>query len=193
MLNTVKRYSLPFIVVAIATSLTSCSSSPTSRQDTASVSPAPVTTTTSNVSSPSMAQLRAKSANLQPSLSPVSSTEKAPSVTNVTLYTSDVQCQVLVPQKLVVPEKEAVTDSVSKILEQRDSGDFSLSGYRVNIKNGTATVDLRIAPQSKRQLASLSSCEQFALFGSLRKTLTSNAQWKIKQVRFTERGEDIEL
>lgn len=200
MLNSTKKYSLPFfIVVAIAASLSSCSSSPTSRQDTASVSPAPVTTTTPNVSSPSlsqtpsMAQLRAKSANLQPSLSPASPTEKAPSVTNVTLYTSDVQCQELIPQKVLVSAEQSVTGSVSKILEQRDSGDFSLSGYRVNVKNGTATVDFRLAPQSKRQLASLSSCEQFALFGSLRKTLTSNAQWEIKQVRFTERGEDIEL
>ncbi|MFO0142950.1 MAG: sporulation/spore germination protein, partial [Aphanizomenon sp.] len=38
-----------------------------------------------------------------------------------------------------------------------------------------------------------SSCEQFALFSSIRKTLISNAQWKIKEVRFTERGEDIML
>jgi hypothetical protein len=180
MLNTAKRYSLPFIVVAIAASLSSCSSSPTALQDT-------VSETTPHISSPSMAQLRAKSANLQPSLSP-------PSVTNVTLYTSDVQCQVLIPQKVAVPAEASVTGSVSKILEQQqDSGDFSLYGYRVNVKNGTATVDFRIAPQSKRQLASLSSCEQFALFGSLRKTLTSNAQWKIKQVRFTARGEDIAL
>ncbi|MFM6369036.1 MAG: sporulation/spore germination protein, partial [Dolichospermum sp.] len=40
---------------------------------------------------------------------------------------------------------------------------------------------------------SLSSCEQFALFGSVRKTLMSNSEWKIKDVRFTERGEDIVL
>ncbi|AFY36044.1 GerMN domain-containing protein [Calothrix sp. PCC 7507] len=184
MLNTTKRYFLPLIVVAIATSLSSCSSSPTSRQNIASETPNSISSPSVS-QTPSMAQLRAKSVNPEPLV-----TNKT---TNITLYTSDVQCQVLVPQKVAVPAEEAVTGSVSKILEQRDSGDFSLSGYRVNVKNGTATVDFRVAPQSKRQLASLSSCEQFALFGSLRKTLTSNPQWKIKQVRFTQRGEDIEL
>ncbi|NEQ15875.1 MAG: sporulation/spore germination protein, partial [Moorea sp. SIO3E2] len=33
----------------------------------------------------------------------------------------------------------------------------------------------------------------FALFGSLRKTLTANSQLNIKDVRFTEQGEDIYL
>ncbi|MFM6472207.1 MAG: sporulation/spore germination protein, partial [Dolichospermum sp.] len=56
-----------------------------------------------------------------------------------------------------------------------------------------ATVDIRVSPESKRQLFSLSSCEQFALFGSVRKTLMSNSEWKIKDVSFTERGEDITL
>jgi hypothetical protein len=31
------------------------------------------------------------------------------------------------------------------------------------------------------------------LFSSVRKTLISNSQWKIKDVRFTERGEEIAL
>jgi hypothetical protein len=66
-----------------------------------------------------------------------------------------------------------------------------LSGYRVRVNNGVATVDLRLSPQSKRNFVSLSSCEQFALFGSVRKTLTNNSQWKIKEVRFTEKGEAI--
>ncbi len=184
-----KGYFLPFIVIAIASSLSSCISSPDSRQyivreATDSISPPSVSET------PSMAQLRAKSVNFEPSANTSSVANKT---TNITLYTSDAQCQVLVPQKVSVPTEASVTGSVSKILEQRDSGDFNLSGYRVNVKNGTATVDFRVAPRSKRQLASLSSCEQFALFGSLRKTLTSNSQWKIKQVRFTERDEDIAL
>ncbi|BAY22463.1 hypothetical protein NIES2100_22260 [Calothrix sp. NIES-2100] len=168
---------------------------------------------------PSMAHLRAKSEDIEtpaptesptantpaattietpsPKESPTPSTPAAtPSVTtgkttNVTLYTSDVQCQQLIPQKVAVPADEPVKGAVGKILEQRDSGDFSLSNYRVNVKNGVATVDLRVAPNSKRQIASLSSCEQFALFSSVRKTLTSNAQWKIKDVRFTEKGEEI--
>ncbi|WP_309232586.1 hypothetical protein [Cylindrospermum sp. FACHB-282] len=109
----------------------------------------------------------------------------------MTLYTSDTQCQELIPQQASVPAEEPIKATVVKILEQRDTSDFSLSGYRVNVKKGVATVDLRVSPESKRQLASLSSCEQFALFGSLRKTLTSNVQWNIKEVNFTEGGKEI--
>ena len=112
---------------------------------------------------------------------------------DVTVYSSDPQCQELVPEKTPVSAEEPVAGAVGKILEGRDSGDFSLSGYRVNVKDGVATVDFRLNPNSKRFLSSLSSCEQFALFGSLRKTLTSNNQWKIKDVRFTEKGEEVAL
>ncbi|BAY99631.1 hypothetical protein NIES37_36140 [Tolypothrix tenuis PCC 7101] len=218
MMSLTKRYFLPLIAVAIATSISSCSSNPSATQDTASEAPAP--TATANIESapspsqtPSMAQLRAKSDNIGiPSpkatteSTPAATTTETPSAkaspteqaatgktTNITLYTSDTQCQQLIPQKVAVPADEPVEGAVSKILEQRDSGDFNLSSYRVNLKNGVATVDLRVSPNSKRQIASLSSCEQFAMFGSLRKTLTSNPQWKIKEVRFTERGEEIVL
>ncbi|QLE58409.1 hypothetical protein [Nostoc sp. TCL26-01] len=163
------------MIVAIAASLTNCSTPPTTTQNT--ISPAP---------SPSMAQLRAKTNNTEP---------KAISgkTVNVTLYTSDVQCQELLPLQVAVPAAEPVTNTVGKIIAAQDTADFNLSGYRVRVRNGIATVDLRLSPQSRRQFASLSSCEQFVLFGSLRKTLTSNPQWKIKDVRFTEKGEDIVL
>ncbi|MDZ8226407.1 sporulation/spore germination protein [Nostoc sp. ChiVER01] len=197
-----KRYFLPFIFVTIVVSLSSCSSNPTARNIN-SRTPSFTTTPTNKASSqtpsqiPSVAQLREKSSNQEfpKENTPSSSTPKAATskTTNVTMYTSDTQCQELIPQKVSVPDEEPVTNVVSKILEKRDTSDFSLSGYRVNIKNGIATVDLRISPNSKRQIASLSSCEQFALFGSLRKTLTSNAQWNIKEVRFTSLGEDIIL
>jgi Sporulation and spore germination len=201
-MNTTKRYFLPLIFVTMFVSLSSCSSNPTAR-NLDSETPSPITTPTNSASSltpsqiPSVAQLREKSPN-QESLkenTPSSLTSKAASskTTNVTVYISDAQCQELVPEKVSVPAEEPVKNVVSKILEKRDTSDFSLSSYRVNIKNGIATVDLRISLESKRQITSLSSCEQFALFGSLRKTLTSNAQWNIKEVRFTERGEDIVL
>lgn len=200
--NTTKRYFLPLIFATIVVSLSSCSSNPTaSNIDTGT--PSPTTTPTNSASSstpsqtPSVAQLREKSPNQESPKenTPSSSTSKTANskTTNVTLYTSDTQCQELIPEKVSVPAEEPVTNVVGKIIEKRDTSDFSLSGYRVNIKNGIATVDLRISPESKRQIASLSSCEQFALFGSLRKTLTSNAQWNIKEVRFTERGQDIVL
>nr|WP_230968546.1 sporulation/spore germination protein [Nostoc sp. WHI] len=201
-MNTTKRYFLPLIFATIVVSLSSCSSNPTANNiDTGT--PSPTTTPTNSASSPTpsqippVAQLREKSPNQESPKenTPSSSTSKTVNgkTTNVTIYTSDTQCQELIPEKVLVPAEEPVTNVVGKIIEKRDTSDFSLSGYRVNIKNGIATVDLRISPQSKRQIASLSSCEQFALFGSLRKTLTSNAQWNIKEVRFTERGQDIIL
>ncbi|MEH2139181.1 sporulation/spore germination protein [Nostoc sp.] len=200
-MNTPKKYFLPLIFATIFVSLSSCSSDPTAR-NIESGTPSPTTTPTNSVSSqtpsqiPSVAQLREKSPNPEsPKQETPSSSTKAVTgkTTSVTLYTSDAQCQELIPEKVSIPAEEPVKNAVSKILEKRDTSDFSLSGYRVNIKNGIATVDLRISPESKRQLASLSSCEQFALFGSLRKTLTSNAQWNIKEVRFTEAGKDIVL
>ncbi|MEH2409416.1 sporulation/spore germination protein [Nostoc sp.] len=203
-MNTTQRYFLPLIFVTIIVSISSCSSNPTAR-NIDSGTPSPTTTLTNSPSSSSqtpsqissVAQLREKSPNQESPKenTPSSSTSKAATskTTSVKLYTSDTQCQELIPEKVSVPAEEPVTNVVSKILEKRDTSDFSLSGYRVNIKNGIATVDLRISPESKRQIASLSSCEQFALFGSLRKTLTSNTQWNIKEVRFTERGEDIVL
>ncbi|RCJ40219.1 sporulation/spore germination protein [Nostoc minutum NIES-26] len=199
-MNTSKRYLLPFIV-AIAASLGSCSSNPTPR-NIASISPTPtITPNTSSPTpsqSPTKAQIRASSSNAEPvattPATPATTTQAAASKTvNVTLYASDAQCQELIPQKVSVPAEEPVKGAVGKIIEQQDTGDFGFAGYRVGVKNGVATVDLRLSPQSKRQLASLSSCEQFALFGSLRKTLTSNAQWNIKEVRFTERGQEIVL
>jgi hypothetical protein len=201
-MNTTNKYFLPLIFVTIIVSLSSCSSNPTARNidsGTPSSTIAPTNSSSSQTPDqiPSVAQLREKSPNKESPKenTPSSSTPKVAvsRTTNVTLYTSDTQCQQLIPEKVSVPAEEPVTNVVSKILEKRDTSDFSLSGYRVNIKDGIAIVDLRISPDSKRQIASLSSCEQFALFGSLRKTLTSNAQWNIKEVRFTERGEDIVL
>lgn len=168
------RCLLPLIIVAIA-SLSSCTSKPINTTNT--ISPTP---------NPSMAQLRAKPNKIEPQAA-------SGKTVNVTLYTSDIQCQELVPQNVALPATESVTSAVGKIIQEQDTADFSLSGYRIRVKNGIATVDLRLSPQSKRQFVSLSSCEQFALFGSLRKTLTSNSQWNIKEVRFTEKGEDIVL
>ncbi|MEA5571247.1 hypothetical protein [Calothrix sp. UHCC 0171] len=169
-----------------------------------------ISNTPSPTPSPSVAKLREKtreesqdknkpstsnSSKIGVSYSAIPSTAQTPTgkTTEVTVYTSDTQCQELVPQKIPVSAQAPVVGAVGKVLEGRDNGDFSLSGYRVNVNNGIATVDLRLSPNSKRILTSLSSCEQFALFGSLRKTLTSNSQWKIKDVRFTEKGEEIAL
>ena len=192
-MNTMKRYIILFTVMVI-TSLSSCNYSPT--KSTTANSETPTPTNGKSFSTPSMAQLRAKKYTVTEP--PLLKEYPNKSVTtdkniNTNLYINNTEFQELIPKAISVSNKEPVISVVSKIIEQRDTADFSLSGYRVSIKDGVATVDLRISPHSQRQLTSLSSCEQFALFGSLRKTLTSNAQWNIKKVRFTELGKDIIL
>ncbi|MBD2157352.1 sporulation/spore germination protein [Leptolyngbya sp. FACHB-16] len=122
------------------------------------------------------------------------STNSANSVT-VTVYKSDDQCVNFEPQQVQVAGDRPLEGAVGKVLENQGSGDFDLSGYRVTVDPNTrvATVDLRMNPNSQRKLVSLSACEQFALFGSLRETLVKNPDWNITDVRFTERGEEIAL
>lgn len=81
--------------------------------------------------------------------------------------------------------------AIGKVLEDRESGDFSLGGYRISVNGGVATVDLRPAPHSERSLHSLTHCEQLALFGGVRRTLLGNAQWRIQDVQFTIAGEEL--
>ena len=85
------------------------------------------------------------------------------------------------------------TDGTAKI--SVGPGGQDLAGYRVNLdlNKRVVTIDFRLSPDSKRQFVSLSMCEQFTLFGSLRKTLTDNPQLKIKDVRFTNQGQEIRL
>lgn len=122
-----------------------------------------------------------------------SETSSKGKVVSATLYTSDTQCQKLIPKKVVVSAEKPINAAIARIIRQQNSKDFSLSGYRTSMNNGTLTIDLRVAPKSKRQIISLSSCEQFALFGSLRKTLTNNNNWNIKKVRFKQLGQEIIL
>ena len=95
--------------------------------------------------------------------------------------------------KVSVSSTEPMTDAVGKIIASKNTADLNISNYRVNFNNGTATVDFRVPPDSPRQLVSLSSCEQFTLFKSIEKTLTSNPKWNVKNVRFTQSGEEIYL
>lgn len=112
----------------------------------------------------------------------------------VTIYKPDSDCAQLVEEKVSVPADRPMEAAVEKVLDAQDSVEFDLSGYRVSVdSSGTATVDLRLAPNSRRSIVSLSACEQFALFTSLQETLTQNPDWNIKTVKFKERGEDISL
>jgi hypothetical protein len=113
----------------------------------------------------------------------------------VTVYQADNQCEGFTPQQVKVSQRNSLEAAVGKVLELQNNGDFAIAGYRVQVdnQNKVATIDLRLPVNSERQFISLSPCELFSLFGSIRQTLTSNSQWNINEVRFTEKGQDIFL
>jgi hypothetical protein len=169
--------------------LSSCGTSPP--RSPIATSPAPVT---SPPGAPSPASpVPSPTASPRSRTQPLQASPTATKTVAVNVYKLDNQCKNFVAEKVTVPANQPITGAVGKVLEDLDSADFSLSGYRVNVASGVATIDLRVAPDSRRKLVSLSSCEQLALFGSLRRTLTSNPQWKIRSVRFTDRGQEVVL
>lgn len=119
--------------------------------------------------------------------------QKVTNTLTATIYQVDSQCQNLVAQKITVPSKQTVEAVVGRIITNSNNSDFSVVGYRINInsKTGIATIDLRLPPNAKRKFSSLSPCEIFTFLGSIRKTLMSNPTWKIKDVRFTEKNQEI--
>ena len=219
-MNCLKNYFIPLLSGLFILSLSSCTSPPTVESDNANLptpattntplpnqldsTPAPVESQTPVASQPDSTPAtpapvqRQKPVTSQPLTktgTKATTTAQAQNTISLNIYQADSQCQTLVPEKVAVPAGSPVDAAVGKVLEKASSGDFDLAGYRVNVnaKSGVATVDLRLAPDAQRQFLSLSTCEQFALFGSLRKTLVDNTQLKIKDVRFTEQGQDLEL
>jgi len=219
-MNCLKNYFIPLLSGVFILSLSSCTSPPIVESDNANLptptttnsplanqldsTPAPVESQTPIASQPNSTPAtsapvqRQKPVTSQPLTktgTKATTTAQAQNTISLNIYQADSQCQTLVPEKVAVPAGSPVDAAVGKVLEKASSGDFDLAGYRVNVnaKSGVATVDLRLAPDAQRQFLSLSTCEQFALFGSLRKTLVDNTQLKIKDVRFTEQGQDLEL
>lgn len=198
-----KRYILPLILSAMVMAIGSCSPNSTENNsnetpsEKSPVASSPFPTPSSEIGTPKTEINTKPSPTVRTTPSPSPETpnqnKAASSKVDVTVYTSDLQCQDYVAKKVSVSVNKPVADAVGEILAERDAGDFNISNYRVNVNNGIATVDLRLSPNSQRQFSSLSSCEQFAIFGSLKKTLTSNPKWNIKDVRFTEAGEEIIL
>ncbi|MBW4509300.1 MAG: GerMN domain-containing protein [Scytonematopsis contorta HA4267-MV1] len=212
-----KKYIFSLIVAATLAGLSGCNSnpntsgnnnaapnnvasslSPNSEIPTTTETPTPIPTETPISTStpqavasptPTMAELRKKNIKQQPTN--IENKAINSKTSKITVFTSDAQCQELVPKEVTVSGNEPVAGAVGEIIKERDTNDLTLSGYRVNVKNGVATVDLNISPSSKRDISSLSSCENFALFQSMEKTLTSNPQWGIKDVRFTNKGKEI--
>ena len=111
----------------------------------------------------------------------------------VTIYSSDNLCQSYVTETVEIPDENSLEKTISLILDRNSGSDLNITGYRLNVDETKqiATIDFKLSLDSPRQLMSLSPCEQFALFGSLRQTLTKNPQWNIKQIRFLEKGQDI--
>ena len=126
--------------------------------------------------------------------SPVLKEPTAPANTMpLTLYRVDSQCSSLIPQQVTVPVDQALEMAVAKTLEIQQL-ELPL-GYRMEVDHDyqIAVIDLRVPTTSRRTLNSLSACEQLALFGSLRETLTQNPDLQIQEVYFTHLGEDLIL
>jgi hypothetical protein len=203
-MNPRQKYITPLLTGVIVLCLSSCASLTTNRQSNnpglaaAQTLNTPPTTQSDSVVSTSPQPAQETSVAIESlNFTQRQSTSIAQSIKTISLniYRVDSQCQTLVPEKVAVPAGSLVTAAVGKVLQRADTADFDLVGYRVNVNpnSGVATVDLRRSPNSPRQFVSLSTCEQFALFGSLRKTLTGNSLLKIKDVRFTEQGAEIYL
>lgn len=112
---------------------------------------------------------------------------------SVSIYVMDDSCSNFTAESVKVPADQAMTEAVGEVLERHQFEAFKLSGYRVNVEDSKAIVDLRLAEDSQRQFLSLSSCEQQGLFGGLEETLTQNSTWQVNQVEFTNRGQEIVL
>lgn len=111
----------------------------------------------------------------------------------INIYKIDSQCANLAPEKVTVAATQSLEAAIAKVLAETDSGDFSIAGYRVSRDGTRAIVDFRLPANSRRSFHSLSSCEQLALFGGIRKTLINNSQWNVRSVQFTEKGQEIVL
>lgn len=137
------------------------------------------------------------SALAEPTLTSLPSSTTASEMTRdtveLTVYRPDLFCETLLPETVEVPRGNALEGAVGHILKDWARGEFRIAGYRTSrdAETGTVTVDLRVAPDAPRQWTSLSTCEQFALFGSLRSTLMQNSRLQTQTVEFVSQGEPL--
>ncbi len=189
-MNSIQQFLTTFAASTVIMSSYSCSTLPANRIHSPPLN---------GNSVPIEVSLKLKSAAASQKPSPVSATpaiqlsDTANTVT-VTVYEPDSECKTLIGKQIVLSADNSLLAAVSKVLEQQHTSDFNFA-YRVSVdrNTGKAIIDLRVSTNSKRTLTSLSTCEQLAIFGSLRQTLTANPVWKVKQVQFTSRGADIWL
>lgn len=115
----------------------------------------------------------------------------------VTQYGINANCDGFEAQGEVLIHPDRLDGLVGQLLQapQQAVNALDLTGYRVQRESdgSTVTIDFRIAPDSQRQLVSLSACEQMMLLGSLRETLLENPALGVETVRFSDRGEPVRL
>ena len=170
----------------IALTLGSCSAPPSSVADAPTGEGSPVPTPSSSTATQPSPSSSAAARLTAPTGAP------SPTTT-INIYKVDTQCANLAPERVTVTASQSLEAAIAQVLAATDSGDFSIAGYRVSQEGTRAIVDLRLPANAKRSFYSLSSCEQLALFGGIRKTLLNNSQWKIQSVQFTEKGQEIVL
>lgn len=110
-----------------------------------------------------------------------------------TIYTAAADCVTFVPQTVELPKNDGMTAAVGKVLESQPAIASTIASYTVDRSDSTAVIDFQLKPQAQRSISSLSLCEQFALFGSLRETLVQTSDWGIKTVYFTQDGKQLGL
>ncbi|AFY68590.1 hypothetical protein Pse7367_0276 [Thalassoporum mexicanum PCC 7367] len=113
----------------------------------------------------------------------------------VMIFHPDSQCEALVSDKTEIPipsvgtaSKEVmVAATLQNLFENQDIDHFNVAEYYVTLDGNTAIVDITVAPNSRRTITSLSTCEQFALFKAIEATLTENS-FDVSEVQFTQSG-----
>lgn len=178
-MNNSKKCLYSCISIIICFSLSSCNPNSSPSPSTTITQPTP-----NNTSSASTSVTTSQS-------SETAVTQTSAPLTTVNIYEIDSQCLQLVAKQHKISPKNSLETVISTIIDNFNSGDFQITGYRVTTNQNIATIDLRIATDAPRQLSSLSFCEQLALLGALRKTLTTNVQWQIKEVKFTQQGREL--
>jgi Sporulation and spore germination len=199
------------IATAMLLSLAACGSAPTANNSSPEAPASPLGLTNNSPApspSPSPSPSPTTKAAVPPAAAPAAAPEPAaiapekPVATEklaanssqtqeITVYQLDNECTDYVAKKMTVPTQNATSALVGKVLETSNSPDFKIDNYRVQVENGTATIDLRLPPDAKRPFTAMSACEQQSLLGSLSKTLTSNPNLKINNVRFTDGKEEL--
>ncbi len=120
-------------------------------------------------------------------------TATANTAKSLNIYKADAQCNGLFPQKVEMPGPVDANAAIGQVIANSNSPDFRVVNYRVNVENGTATVDLRLPPNAKRPFSALSACEQLEFFGSMEKTLTSNPSLQVRSVRFRDGQKELQF